>query len=87
LQGLNIKKGGELKIISKYPFGEISVDNRRNFKIENPPTIKFGRDVVIERGISVFIELEKGAKLFVRDGTKITKNIHIKIPSGSKFEI
>jgi UDP-N-acetylglucosamine pyrophosphorylase len=87
LQGLNIKKGGELKIISKYPFGEIGVDNRRNFKIENPPTIKFGRDVVIESGISVFIELEKGAKLFVRDGTKITKNIHIKIPSGSKFEI
>ncbi len=87
LQGLNIKKGGELKIISKYPFGEIGVDSRRNFKIENPPTIKFGRDVVIESGISVFIELEKGAKLFIRDGTKITKNIHIKIPSGSKFEI
>lgn len=86
-EGLNIKKGGELKIISKYPFGEISVDIRRNFKMENPPTIKFGRNVVVESGVSVFIELEKGSKLFVRDGTKITRNIHVKIPSGSKFEI
>jgi UDP-N-acetylglucosamine pyrophosphorylase len=87
LHGLNIKKGGQLKIFSKYPFGDVNVDNRRNFKMENFPTVKFGKDVVIEKGVSVFIELEKGAKLFVRDGIKITKNIHVKIPSGSKFEI
>ena len=88
-EGLTLKEKSKFIISSDKPFGYIRVDSERNIKFDSGsfPKLKVGKNVVVEKNVSVRFQIEEGGVLIIEDGKVFQNDLDIKVKKGEVLKI